>query len=162
LTRVLGLRVWQVKFGFFVFFSWFSSQIRSFNIWFIWNYTLSFLFICFLWGYFVLLLGSRVWRVNPGWLVYSFVSFIYLIFFQFHPSTLDLLGIELHNLFWFTLYEVIPVTWTKLWVWRVNLGWLKLFVYWSFFNWIFFFQFHLSTLDWWGIEFHNLFWFSFY
>jgi hypothetical protein len=66
-------------------------------------------------------------------------------FFQFHHSILNWLGIEIHNLFQFTFYGVILVTWPKLQVWKVNIGLLKLFFFLSF---LINFSFHFILQHW--------------
>jgi hypothetical protein len=55
------------------------------------------------------------------------VFFIWQFLFQFHYSTLGWLWIKLHDLFWFTFYEVISVLWLKSRVWLVNLVDLSFF-----------------------------------
>jgi len=67
-----------------------------------------YILIYFLWGYFNLWLESKVMWVVPS----HFCSFL-IIYFQFHPSILDWLEIEFHNLFWFAFYWVILVSWSK-------------------------------------------------
>jgi len=48
-----------------------------------------------------------------------------LIFFMFYPLTLSWLGTGLHNLFWFSFYKVIMVSWPGSQIWHVNPGWLR-------------------------------------
>jgi hypothetical protein len=93
----------------------------------------------------------------------NFLTFFnWFFFFKFHPPTLDWLIIEIHNFFLFGFHGVITITWSKLQLWQVNHGWLKLFVFWSFVLSESFFQFYSSILVWLKIRFHNLFWFVFY
>jgi len=57
-------------------------------------------------------LESRVWSVNLSCLGWFFRVLLFIDFFlKFHPSTLSQLRIELHNLFQFSLYVIILVSW---------------------------------------------------
>ena len=58
---------------------------------------------------------------------------------------------ELYNLFQFTFYKVILVSWPKSRAWWASSSWFQLF-----------FKFYYSTLDWFEIELYNLFRFAFY
>jgi hypothetical protein len=68
---------------------------------------------------FSLLSKRLLWSHDPGhWFggltcvdLSCFLGLFFLFFFQFHLSTLGWFGIELHNLFWFSLYRVIMVSW---------------------------------------------------
>ena len=104
----------------FLFEYVFFSSISSFNIWLVEIGIYNF-FTCFLWSYLTIL--TQVWQVNPSWLE---LFFIFLIFFQFYPSTLSGLEIMLHNLFWFVFYDVISVLWPGSYIW-LYLGWLGWF-----------------------------------
>jgi hypothetical protein len=59
-------------------------------------------------------LESWVWHVYSN---YFFVSFFNWFYFRLHPSILGWLRIEFHNLFWFALYEVIPISLLVSQVW---------------------------------------------
>jgi hypothetical protein len=48
------------------------------------------------------------WKIKSGWLWLFFLNWI---FFYFNPSTLILLEIDFHILFWFTFYRVIIISW---------------------------------------------------
>jgi hypothetical protein len=91
------------------------------------------------------------------------VSFLidFLFYLIFQPSTLDLLEMKLHNFFYLLFINIsqshdLGCGFNKLA--RVDLGcfFLNLFLI------DFFFQFHLSTLNWLEIKFCNCFLFSFY
>jgi hypothetical protein len=85
--------------------------------------------------------------------------FNFKFFFQSHSPTLNLLGIELYNLFWFSFYEVIHVSQLEsqvLWVSCVDSGHFFVLC-----NW-FFSQFHPSTLVWLRIGLYNCFFYTFY
>jgi hypothetical protein len=56
-------------------------------------------------------------------------SFFRMNFYQFHHSKMSLLGIELHNLFWFVLFGFIKVSWPRSWIWKVNPSWPELIQY---------------------------------
>jgi len=71
-----------------------------------------------------------------------FLIFFNWLFFQFHLLTLDWLRIELHNLFWFSFYGVILVTWSRLQLWQINSSCL----FFGLFLIDFPFQFHPSIL----------------
>jgi len=83
---------------------------------------------------------SLVWQVN---LIDSnfFFFFLISIFFPLYPSILSSLWIMLHDLIWFDFYEVIPISWFRLWVLRVDLSRLGLF-YCVFLDWILLFNFN--------------------
>jgi hypothetical protein len=82
--------------------------------------------------------GRLTW-VDPGHFFYPF----YLIFFQFNLSTLDWLGIVLHDFFLFSFYGVIMVLWPRSQVRPVYS------VFFSFYIWFFFFNFNFHYwVDW--------------
>ena len=81
--------------------------------------------IWFLCGYSSFMIHIVNWWIN---LVNS--SFFFnKYFFKFHHSTLSLLKIRLYDLFWFTFYNVVLVSWPDSWVLRVNFIKIKSFYY---------------------------------
>ena len=80
-------------------------------------------------------------------------------FSQFHLSILGWLRIRLCDLFWYTYYEVISISWLRSWVWQVERGWLESFLASFFYH--SFLQFYLLSLSWLRIKLHNLFQFFF-
>jgi hypothetical protein len=72
-----------------------------------------------------------------GRLTHAIFFSSFLIFFKLHHSTLDWLRIVNHDLFRFSFYEVISVSWPGSRVRLVNSNWPKSFLC-PFFNWFFF------------------------
>jgi len=97
-------------------------------------------------------LKSWVWWVNPGELE-LFVYFLKLFFKKIIPSTLSWLRIILHNLFQFTFYRVILVSWPESWIWQADL--------YFFVSFLIFFQHHL-IVNGLRIKLYNLFYFALY
>jgi hypothetical protein len=103
----------------------------------------------------------------------------FFFFFEFHLSTLSWLRIEFYNLFQFSFYWVISISWPVLQAWHVDsVCWLEI----EFYNLFQFFSYWVISISWpvsqvWQvdsfffssfnirfffIEFYNLFWFVFF
>jgi len=92
-------------------------------------------------------------------LVHGDLRFFFLYIYFLSPFNIQYLiswKLDFVIFFWFAFCRVIPISWPKFWVWKVNSSGFFLF----FFN-LFFFQFCYLTLDWLKINLHNLFWFIF-
>jgi len=101
----------------------FYLSISTFNIGSVGNRTSYFFYLFFMrlfqsynlgWGF------HKLTQVNLGICFLLFFNIIY--FFQFHSSILGWLGIDLHNLFWFSFYIVITILWHGSQIWQVNPG----------------------------------------
>jgi hypothetical protein len=129
-------------------------------------------------------LSSRLsWSHYPvhefGMLTQVIFLLFFNLFFLISSFTFDWFRIKFHNFFlYFSFYKVISISLPKSWIWRINMGWLKLFFIFvlilSFnikivysdssinshflFFFCFFFQFH-SSID---LELNFNFYFYFY
>jgi hypothetical protein len=99
--------------------------------------------------------GSRVSQVNSSFFSLDISSFKF--FFSISSFNIRLLGLELHEFFYFFFFGIIPISYLGSWVSQVNLGCSSFF--WYFFNWLFF-QFRISSFR--LLESWHLFLFNFF
>ena len=118
---VIFERVWQFNLIDLIFFNWFFLLILSFNIVFDWElgfmtyYAL--LFIRLFQSHDLKMMLNRLTRVD---LTYFCIIFLIRFFTNFvvqHWVWQGWLGIELYELFWFVLYEIISVSWPDSQIW---------------------------------------------
>jgi hypothetical protein len=139
------LRVRQVNSGFFLsFFNWiffFQFHTLTLGVWEL-KFIISFYFLSM----------ELFWSPNLGFIGWRglFFYFFYFFIFQFNPSTLGWLRIELYKFFICFLW-IITVLWPGSWVKRLNLGFFIGFLV------DLFFQLHLSILGWYEIRLHIFF-----
>jgi hypothetical protein len=116
--------------------------------WFGWEFSFVIFLVFFLWGYH----GFMFWVTCEFTCVYLsyFFSFFLLIDFFFSISSFYILLVRDRNFYQVTLFSRL-----KSWIWQANLVDSGFFFF--FFNWILFFQFLHSTLNWLGIGLHDFF-----
>jgi hypothetical protein len=65
---------------------------------------------------------DRLTQVDSGWFRSIFLVLFLIDFFSIPSFNIRFIEIELHNLYWFSFYEVIIVSWPDIWI--VKLTWI--------------------------------------
>jgi hypothetical protein len=128
----------------------FFSLISTFNIVFVGNRALWFFLFTKLSSFHNLSCEfNMLTQINLGF----FVLFFNLVFFYFILQ--HWIGWKMSFIFFlFIFHVVIPISWSGLLVWQINLGWSCFFFV---ISWFFFLKNYLSMSSWLVIDFHNLF-----
>jgi hypothetical protein len=118
---VIFERVWQFNLIDLIFFNWFFLLILSFNIVFDWElgfmtyYAL--LFIRLFQSHDLKMMLNRLTRVDLTYFCIIFLIKFFKNFIVQHWVWQGWLEIELYELFWFVLYEIISVSWPDSRMW---------------------------------------------